>query len=39
MKIGLIGEYPTDIDAVIALLEKEFGKDIETMPLTGYSWR
>ena len=33
MKIGLIGEYPTDIGAVAALLEKEFGKDIETMPL------
>lgn len=33
MKIGLIGEYPTDIKAVAVLLRKEFGDDIELVPL------
>jgi hypothetical protein len=33
MKIGLIGEYPTDIKAVAALLRKEFGSEIAILPL------
>lgn len=33
MKIGLIGEYPTDVKAVAVLLRKEFGNKIEPIAL------